>query len=87
MKLKTTALSICLIVTGCESHQESQAIYDAWCRMNRRTDLSFSDWSILRNHDMLPGQAEQKAIKEAQAAQMMSAAAIGVSAAGAVRCK
>ena len=61
-----------------ESPQQTQAVYDAWCRVNNRRDISLDEWKTLRRNYLLPGM-EAKRAADAEAA----AIAIGVAAASA----
>lgn len=46
------ALALC----GCESKQETQQLYSAWCKAHSNTNLTFEEWSALRVNYLLPGQ-------------------------------
>lgn len=69
-----------LVLTGCESRQDREALYNAWCKFYGRSDISLSEWQMLRENYMLPGRRGQKGRRNAETATAMSAAAIGISA-------
>jgi hypothetical protein len=75
---------LCLFgLTGCESKQERQALYGAWCKLNNRHDVTIEEWQMLRENYMLPGGDAKRAVDAANSAAAMSAAAMGMSAASA----
>jgi len=59
-----------------ETPEQTQAIYEAWCRMNNRKDVSLEDWRTMRKNYMLPGMEAKKAAE----AESAAAFAIGISA-------
>jgi hypothetical protein len=44
-------------VASTESESTNKPLYESWCRMTHRTDLSLHDWNELRKHNLLPGQS------------------------------
>ena len=80
-----TVLVLCIGLIGgihyltAESPQQTQAVYDAWCRVNNRRDISLDDWKTLRRNYLLPGM-EAKRAADAEAAANI---AIGAAAAAA----
>lgn len=78
------ALAICsALLTGCEPRAKTEATYAAWCKYNKRTDLTIDEWQLLRENYMLPGGDAKRAADDAAAAQATASMAIGISAANA----
>lgn len=83
IKNNITTLGIALtllVLTCCESRQDREALYNAWCKFYGRSDISLSEWQMLRENYMLPGGEAKRAADNAAATTAMSAAAIGISA-------
>lgn len=74
-------------LTGCESKQDQLALYNAWCKLNKRNDITLSEWQMLRENYMLPGGEAKRAADAANTAAAMSGAAMGMSAASMARGK
>lgn len=82
------ALALCWTLAGCESRQEQEKLYHAWCKLYNRTDITLDEWQALRENYMLPGGEAKRAADNAAiaagaagAAAVMSGAAMGTSAA------
>jgi hypothetical protein len=77
-----TVVSSALLGAGCgEKPQERQAIYNAWCKLYDRHDITIDEWQMLRENYMLPGGDAKRAADAANSAASRSAAAMGASAA------
>lgn len=79
MKLLIT-IALCLCLLACESRSSRMETYSAWCKLNHRTDLSFTEWNRLYDHHLLLGQENEEAKQAASAAAMSSGMAIGIAA-------
>lgn len=42
-----------------ESPEKKQSLYDAWCKVNNNTNITFAEWSALRSDGLLPGQTKK----------------------------
>ena len=58
---------LCILLVGCETTDYQLRLYSAWCKANNRNDISFEEFRILRNEDMLPG--TDRALIEAKKAK------------------
>lgn len=56
--LAAMIIPACGYVRGSEGRESAE--YSAWCKLNRRTDISFEEWRVLRNSSMLPHQTATK---------------------------
>jgi hypothetical protein len=63
-----------------ESPEQTKAVYDAWCRLHRRQDLSIEDWKMLRGNYLLPGMDAKRAVEAEQSAAIAVGAAAAASA-------
>ncbi len=78
--LAALALAACWTLSGCESRQEQRALYDAWCKLYGRTDITLAEWQALRENYMLPGGDVKRAADMATAAAVSAGVAAGMSA-------
>lgn len=88
MKKFSTLVCFILGLTACtrqETPEYTQKVYSAWKSANPdHKNLTFSEWSVLRETDLLPGVDYAKiyaarAKDSAEAAQISSSVALGVS--------
>lgn len=58
--MKKFILSLAVIfLSGCgDSEQEKHNLYDAWCKLYQRTDISYREWENLKENNLLPGQSQ-----------------------------
>ena len=48
------AFGVVGLMASIESPQEKQQIYAVWCKANPTVNLTFEEWDLLRNKDLLP---------------------------------
>lgn len=65
-----------------ESPGEVAALYGAWCRANPQVQISQSDWELLRDKELLPGQVPSSS---SGSASMAAGVAVGIAAGSAGR--
>ena len=81
MKTKLGLALVCIgFLAGCESRQHQQEVYSAWCKYAKRTDLSLTEWQLLREEYLLPGGDAKRGADDAAAANAVAASAISISA-------
>lgn len=51
-------IALLAVVAGCESPEYLARQHKAWCAVWRRPDVTYEDWKILKESDMLPGQSK-----------------------------
>jgi len=71
-------LTLALTLCGCEPmlRAEYERQYNAWCKLYKRTDITFEEWNLLRKNYMLPGGDAMRAAETAEEAKSMSGAAM-----------
>lgn len=79
-----TLIFTAFLVSGCfdETPQEQKALYNAWVKAYAcsSANLTQSEWQLLRDSYLLPGQEAHEAKVAAQNAAAMSGLAVGMSA-------
>jgi hypothetical protein len=87
MKKLILILTIVALTTACEKQETKHAVYSAWMRANEKPQdsLSFDEWVLLYDREMLPGMDVVAAKRAAATASAMSAAALSQSATSAGR--
>lgn len=81
MKKAIATIIACVLLAGCETRDDRAQLYNAWCKLVHRDDITFDEWCRLRDNYLLPGQDTQRAVNAANNAAAISAAAMGMSAA------
>ena len=70
-----------LSFSSCTKEKDQVELYNAWCKLQKRNDVTYHEWTILRENYLLEGQNVEKAVNAANTAAALSGAALGAAAA------